>query len=64
MKTFLSLLSLLSLAALLFTAGCASENEQGGSSDTMESTQDQYTQPQNTRPNAYHDDFWARDPWH
>jgi hypothetical protein len=55
MKTFLSLLSLLSLAGLLSITGCASENEQGGSSDSMESQHNQYTSP-------YHaDDYWARD---
>ena len=39
MKTFLSLLSLLTLAGLLATAGCASdEHGQGGSYDSMEYT--------------------------
>ena len=41
MKMFLSVFSLLSLTGLLFMAGCASENGQGGSYDTMESSQGQ-----------------------
>ena len=64
MKTFLSLFSLFSVAGLLFFTGCASEG-QGGTSDTMESSQEQYdayydndTMSYDTKIN--NGDYWAR----
>lgn len=61
MKTLFTLLSLFSLAGFLFFIGCASENEQGGSADSMESSQGKYTSPHNRYEGPGRDDYWARD---
>jgi hypothetical protein len=61
MKTFLSLLSLLSLAGLLSITGCASENQQGGSYESMESNHGHYASPQTPPPGVPRGDYWARD---
>ena len=60
MKTFLSLLSLLSVAGLLFASGCASENQQGGSSDSMESRQGQSDSSHFAPDPSDRGDYWGR----
>lgn len=62
MKT--SLLSLLGLAGVLLITGCASENEQGGSYGTTESSRGQYISPHNTPDSPDKGDYWARDYYH
>jgi hypothetical protein len=61
MKTFLSLLSLLSLAGLLSITGCAGENEQGGAYGSTESSQGRYTSPNNPPAGIDRGEYWARD---
>jgi hypothetical protein len=61
MKTFLSLLSLLSVVGILFITGCASENEQGGAYGSMESSHEQYVSPQNPPNGVPRGEYWARD---
>jgi len=61
MKTILSFLSLLSLAGILFIAGCATENAAGGSNGSVEYSHGVRPSPQNPPPGVPRGEYWARD---